>query len=1110
MSLEIVSGRSKSGKSKYIYDKIRSLSQAGEEVMLIVPEQYSHAAEKKLLDSVDAIKDNRIEVFSFNRLATTTRARLGYPHSRKIDSVGKALIVRNILSDNEFVFYRNASEQNGFVDMVSQTIGEFKKYMLLPEMLSDTADHTDDEVLAMKLRDLALMYSEYEKAISDNYDDTDDSLTQLSKWLSSSDIYSGKHVFLDEFSTFVPQELKVISALCTNAKNVCVALCCDENERNTTLFMPTCDTVKRLEKCSDTPAKHIHLSKTHFSSPELSFLEKNIYTFPAESYSSKCENVKVYALSNPQSEAEVCAANICKLVREYGLMYKDIGVICSDIDVYARHIERVFELNNIPYFIDNKNDIINHHLIRFVLGLLETYIHEYSYASVFNYLKASFVNADPGSIAILEKYIQRTNLKRTTWLSDEKWNKLLDANYSDDDFTKAALCKIRSDYILPLANMHEKIKGRRKVRDNAHALYDLIVELKLPDTIAEYIQIFTDESEFRYAKEYEKIWEIVVSTLDDIVSLNGDMTVNVTEFYNLLVTAFSQHKVGFIPAAVDRVLIGNTERTRADSLKALFVLGVNEGIFPMAAKPDGILGDSDKESLKNCGIEFSTTSSIAAFYSQFCAYSAFTMPSERLFVSYAKAGNDFKTLRKSYIIDRLLKMFSIKEISEASIAEADKAMSKESAKELLAHNVAKYIAQTEIDDFWKSVYVYFDTNTEFIRKINYFLESDNIARNLSDSNLKKLVTMLSYTSVSKIERYMACKYAYFIDYVLKIEQVKESRVDALDIGNITHSVLESLSKEIGTSKASFESVTDEHILKRTEELIADYLREFSCKTDEMTAREQYAVTRLKNSIYICFKTIQSQFINSKFEPLGYEIEFKDGSELGCIEIQTQNGNKVNLTGKIDRADIYTVDGTSYIRVIDYKTGSKEFKLDEVLYGLSVQLMVYLNKLVASNEDYTYGGALYFPVANPLIRRTGHTDDETAEAALAGEIKLKGIAPFDDKLLCAYEEKFASSLKHGSAKKKRISPEGFEIMDKYLNKKIGSICDHIFNGDITISPSKKGEYSPCEYCKYGSVCRFDPSVKDNNYTLYKAMNEYEEILKEMEEAINVDNKSTECD
>jgi ATP-dependent helicase/nuclease subunit B len=323
-------------------------------------------------------------------------------------------------------------------------------------------------------------------------------------------------------------------------------------------------------------------------------------------------------------------------------------------------------------------------------------------------------------------------------------------------------------------------------------------------------------------------------------------------------------------------------------------------------------------------------------------------------------------------------------------------------------------------------------------------------------------------------------------------------------------VLEILSKEIGSSRASFATATDEYILKRTEELVMECLEKFVSTKDEITEREKFAITRLKNSIFICFKTVQSQFADSQFEPLGYEIEFSDKSPLGCIDIKTDDGHKVKLTGKIDRADIYEADGKAYVRVVDYKTGSKEFKLDDVLYGLSLQLMVYLNKLVSSNDKYTYGGALYFHVTNPVVKSESRTDNEGIDELISKELMLKGIVPYDEKLLNAYDDKFAASLIKGTAKKKRVDMHGFEVIDKYLNKKIGSICSDILKGDISISPTKKNKYVPCTYCPYGSICRFDPGEEGNSYNVYSSKNEYEEIIKEMEEAIDVDTRPTERD
>ncbi len=1099
MPLEIVTGRSKSGKSEYIYKRISSLVSQGEEVMLIVPEQFSHQAEKCLLGYIDAITDGQAEVFSFNHLADVTGWRLGIPDIARINSVGKAVIIRNVLKENTFSFYTNAGIQRGFADLVSSAIGEFKKYSVLPQTLNSLASKTDDEILSMKLKDLEIMYSGYEQAIANTYRDTDDLLTILNKQLMTSDIYDKKHIFFDAFSTFVPQELEVIATLCKRCKEVCVSLCLDENEINTTLFMPTLNTAKALERAYGKSAKYTHLQDSFFKAEELGFLERKLYTFPLEEYKSQTENIKVYSLSNPLSEVEVCAANIISLIRDKGYKFRDIGVLCSDISSYARHIERIFDFSEIKYFMDYKDDIINHHLIKFVLGLLEIYINDYSYSSIFNYLKTSFVDADASSIAILEHFIKKSNIKRSAWLNDERWTALLNANFPEDLTTQNALSKIRTDCILPLARMHEQLKGRNTVYDNAKVFYKFIKDIKMPDTISGYIRKFENEGETRLAKEYERIWDIIVSTLDEIVHICRDTKVNVSEFHDLLLTAFSQHKVGFIPASVDRVLVGNTERTRFEDIKVLFVLGVNEGVFPVASKPDGVLGDSDKEKMLNLGVEFSTTSSVGAYYSQFCAYRAFTMPSQMLFISYSKADNDFATLRKSYIIDRILKMFSIKEIAETSLNDRERIVNINSSKELLAEKVAIYINNTDIDPVWRSLYDYFKKNTDFTDTLLKFLNSDNFVNSISQENLKKLVPMLSYTSVSKIERYMACKYAYFIDYILRIRPLKETNVDALDIGNITHSILEALCKEFGTSKSAFEHTDDKVIYERIDNLIKEYTDSITKSSDEFPKRDLYILKRLRSSIFVCFSAVKNQFVNSGFEPLGYEIAFNSESEMGAIDMETPNKNHVQLTGKIDRADICKDGEDVYVRVVDYKTGNKEFKLDDVFYALSVQLMVYLNKLVSSNPAYTYGGAFYFPVADVVIKKDGHLKDSTPKDELEKQFKLKGIAPYDENILNKFDETLRDSLIR-TKKDKRISTEDFETIHRYLNNKIGCICDEMFKGNFKIEPSKKKEYTPCDYCDYNTICRFDITDTDNSYSYYKPISDYTEVIKEMEACV----------
>lgn len=1107
--MHIITGRSKSGKSEYIYNAIERLDRMGEESVLIVPEQFSHTAEKRLLARIDAIKDNKTEVFSFGHLCTAVEKRLGFSQSININSVSKALIVKDIIKTCDLKFYTDAEDKNGFSDLITSAIAEFKKYMLTPDMLTEISENSEEQILKFKLNDLSNIYRLYEEKVSEKYKCDDDALTVLSKRLKDYPAFKDKYVFIDGFSTFVPQELDIIASIAGSCKELTISLCYDEKETNTTLFMPTSDTLAKLKKIYKGQIIIQKSEETHFVSQEISHLEKNLYTFPSKTYNGKCRDIKVYSLANPLSEVENCASYIKKLIRDEGYMYRDIGIICSDISVYSNHIERVFSHCGIEYFLDEKNDIINHHLVRFVLGLIEIYIREYSFDSIFNYLKTCFVASDSAHLSMLERFIQKKNVRRSTWLDDNKWNSLVSSNYGEGSNVSDELNKIRSDYILPLAKMHESIKGRHSVREVSEIFYNFLLELNMPDTIAKYIDKFTAEGELRLAKEYEKIWEIITSSLDEIVNLCGQQKVSPKGFYDLLVTAFSQYKVGFIPSAVDRVLVGNTERTRFEGIKALFVLGVNEGVFPIAPKPDGVLGDADKDAMKMLGFEFSTTSSVAAYYSQFCAYQAFTMPMLKLFISYSKTGNDFKSIRKSYIIDRICRIFNIKEISECSIEDMHYIHSKEPLKELLCSRMSDYSGGKEISPVWRSVYGYFDKNTDLINKISDFMKSDNIAMHLSDDNLRALIPILSHTSVSKIERYMACRYAFFIDYVLSLDVIKEDAVDSLEIGNITHEVLERLSREFGMSRQSLEKVDNITIVKRTEELIDDYIAKFTALSDDLTPRQEYAFKRLKNTILMSFLAVKNQILSSAFEPMGYEIEFNDSSDMGSICLQTSSGLPVTLTGKIDRADICHTDDGSFVRVIDYKTGNKDFKLDDVLYGLSVQLLVYLNKLVSTDDNFKYGGAMYFPVKEAFSGADGRLSSEEAEKKLKGAFKFKGIVPFEDKLLDMYDETIAKSLRHGSAKDKRISLKEFETMDAYLQKKLGSICDGILDGDFSVSPCKKNNFTPCQYCDYLSVCRFDPSEGRGDFTRYKSLAKYDEIIKEMEEMLGVDNATTDC-
>lgn len=1105
MAFNIICSRAKGGKSKYVYDEIKRLTSLGEEAVLIVPEQYTHAAERKLLSFVDAIKGEGVEVFSFAHLAAQTEKLLGLSPAVKLGAVGKALTIGEILKNSKLEFFKNFGSSGGFTDIISSSLKEFKKYLITPETLAELAKKTDDEVLAMKLNDLKTIYENYENTINGRYADTDDALTTLEKRLEKNKIYSNKHIFLDEFSTFVPQEIAIIRELESQAKSLTVTLCLDTEEKGTPLFMPTRDTLRILKENISAKANVVNLKGTNFLSDDISYLEENLYRFPAKKREKNCTDISVFSAPNPGAETELAAEKIISLVRDEGYKFGEIGVICSDIAAYERHAERIFSQYNIPYFIDAKKDVVGHHIISFVLSIIEVYTNDYNFDSIFNYLKSAFDGETPEALCILGEFIEKTKLRRKTWLDDKKWNDLCEAYFADDENSKNTVSEIREKYILPLASMHEKIKGRHPVKDDIRALYDLLVTLNLPKTVENYIERFKSEGDLRLSKEYEQIWDIIITVFDEMAETCGNTLTSPADFNDMLKCAFSQNQIGYIPSTVDRVLVGNTERTRADGIKALFVLGVNEGVFPVSPKNDGVLSDSDKTALEESGVKFSTTSEIAAYYSQFSVYTALTLPSKRLFISYSKAGNDFKTLRKSYTVTRILSILNIREKSSGEIWEnaENYLSSKDACAEKLCDEAARYCRYEDVNPLWRSVYDYFEKNGDFVSKMNRYAISDNIAHRLNPEHLKKLIGIINHTSVSKIQRYTACRYAYFIDYILGIKPPKEEAIDRIDIGNITHYILEKILKDISGEGTPFSSVDDDAVEAKITAMLDNFAEESARRTDEFSKRDQYIIKRLKNSIFLCYKAIKKHICESKFEPLGYEMEFGENSDLGYIQIETEDGKKINLTGKIDRADAYkTKDGT-YIRVTDYKTGSKSFKLDDVFYGLDVQLIVYLNALVESNPEYKHAGALYFLIDDPLVKSKGALSDENIDKELEKSLKLSGMIVKDDTVCDGFDPKTAKI-------RNKFEAEKFELMSAYLKKSLGKICTDMSNGDISINPYRKGSFSPCTYCKYGSVCRFDETDENNSYNYLESISKSDEIWKKMEESINVDTKPTSGD
>ncbi len=1073
MSLHIICGRSHSGKSTYIMDLVREKTLNGDKIILAVPEQFTHIAEKKLLHTTGKIMDGFIEISSFKRLADRTRVLIGDFRNNIISTTGKTLVISDILEKTELLYYKNSASMQGFIDVCLNTIGEFKKHNIYPSDIENMIEEINDEKLKLKLLDLKNIYISYEEEIHKSYIDTDDILDILSDALTNNDIYKDFTFFFDEFSTFIPQERKIISQLIKKCKDVYITLCTDES-MDSSVFSPCISTFNQLKDiCIENgygAPEIINLDNSYYDSDELSFIEENLFNYPTKTYDKDINNVELIRANNPYAEVECVGSKIISLVRDNGYRYSDICVITSDVSVYQHIFKNVFPKFNIPYFMDSKTPVLDHNIVLFVINILDVYLENYSYESIFNFLKSGFIDIPVSDVALLENFILSTNAGKNSWLVDEKWNSLIDA-YDADLKEKSIISSIRQNYILPLAEFHERIKGRNKCKDLVSDLYDYLLKINLDRTIAGYIERFKKNGDVVRHRQYESVWNIIIRVFDEVINVFSDKTINVSKLRNYLYVAFSHQSIGIIPTSVDEVMIGDIARTRTGKVKALFVLGANEGLFPMPAKEENIINDKEKTILGELGYNLSNSSDEQAFFNQFLIYRIFSMPMNKICISYSSSDGNFATLAPSFSVGTLKKMFPDieKDYGFDDCYDMEFIGNSEITLENMISVMAKKRNGQDCDKIWESVFHYYEKNhPELLHKINKFFDYKKEADSLLSQYVEKHIGEDMYTTISRLQKYSACRYSYFLTYMLSLKERPVSEISGLDVGRIAHSLLERICKEMIAKSISFDNVPEGYFEKAVKDMINEYLSGFGVSYDDLTKRQLYSLHRLEDVLILSFKFIANQIKESLFKPFGYEITFSDDN-IGCIKIDLPDGRILNLTGKIDRVDAYETEEGRYIRVIDYKTGKKTFNINDIIHCTDIQLMMYLDALVESDENNKYGGAFFFCLDDYLLKSDHDEEDDKIEEKMENAMKLKGIVLDKAQVIEAFDKATVNRIQN------KATYDQFKIISNYLKLMIGQLWMSLQKGNIDINPYHRSNSTPCTYCPYSSICRFTSGI-----------------------------------
>ncbi len=647
------------------------------------------------------------------------------------------------------------------------------------------------------------------------------------------------------------------------------------------------------------------------------------------------------------------------------------------------------------------------------------------------------------------------------------------------------------------------------------------------DTIDKYVDYFKENDMAIEAKEYSEVRDIFIDVLERAVDVLGNEVMDLNEFMKVLNIGLSQYEMGLIPVALDQVNIGDITRIKSRGTKALYIIGVNDGVLPSASKEEGILSDNDRDILLEKGISLASDTRTKIFEEQFLVYTAFTIAEEYLVVTYPLADFEGKSQRPSIIVHRLKKILpNVKEESEGFKLVNDK-YEKISAKlptlnELMIA-IRKNYDGAEIEDYWKYVYDWYLREPKWKERIEYVkkgLEYTNLENNISKEKAKKLYednkNKISL-SVSRLERYAQCPFAYYIQYGLKAKDRKIYEFTAPDLGSFMHEILDEFTNEIKEKDLKWSDLSKENCRNIINSLVDNQVKNNKSSILNSSKRYSYFTDRFKRILTKSVMVISEQMKRSDFEIYKNELAFGFSKDVNSIKLDLPSGESFYLNGRIDRVDKLNLDGETYLRIIDYKTGSKKFDLNKFYNGLQMQLLVYLDALINNSENIVEnqampGAILYFRIDDPILKSKGDLTEEEIKSEVLKELKLEGLLLDDVKVVKAMDNTLepgthsliipANMKKAGDLGKNKalITIEQFELLRKYVNEKMVEICQNMIEGKIDIEPCKENKNIVCDYCNYSHICQFDSSLEDNRYKVIPKKKMMKRYMKSINEKV----------
>lgn len=1105
MSLKFYLGNSGGGKTEYMYQQVvkEAAQNPRKDYLVVVPEQFTMQTQRKLVDLSESHAIMNIDILSFQRLAYRIFDELGMKHIDILEETGKSLVLRKIAQEKEesLGVLKGNMHRMGYVSEVKSLISELMQYNIAPEQLEECInDEKLSSVLTAKLKDIHVIYQEFKSFLEGNYITAEELLHVLAGVAEESDILKDSVLVLDEFTGFTPVQVQLLQKLMPICSEIWVALTIDEKEN----FFHS----KGIHELFDMPKKTIRVlsdlaQKTHTEilepvvisggdkkrfkdAPALYFMERNLFRSSYKRMQEETDEIQIYSLKTPKDELIFAAQKINDLVQKQGLRYRDIAVVSGNVETYGNYVEQVCKKYNIPYFLDTTKEVLFHPFIEFIRAILQVMENDFSYHSMMRLLRTGFCQLEQDEIDKLENYLLATGIH-----GKKQWNsRFLRVPKNEKVYDLERLEAIRQKLMKRFMPVCEVFKKKANVEEQILALYQYIVALDVEKQLFAREKELLEEGQQTKSKEYKQIYKIVMDLFQKCISVLGKEVLTIKELEEILDAGFESAKVAVIPPGYDSVTIGDIERTRLNHVKVLIFLGVNEGIIPKAVKQGGIISQFEKDALEAVDITLSPGVREQAFIQKFYLYLNMTKPSNQLILSYSRVDSEGKALRPSYLIRTILRMFPKMQVQEVDDLEKILNIStKEAARDY-------YLSGEKSPEWYALAKCFIESEDENIRSnataildaFYYQYNHDPISHMVAEAIYGKQIE----GSVTRLESFARCAYSHFLSYGLKLREREESGFESVDMGNLYHAAIENYSKMLVDSDFNWMNIPDEKRDDFAEEAMEQAVASYPNLSIYATAENAHIAKRMQHIFKQTVWALTTQVRKGTFVPNEFEIAFSKQDKLDALSFQLENGNRIQLKGRIDRLDTCIDDNRLYVKIIDYKSGNTKFDVLKLYNGLQLQLVVYMNAALELEKkqhpakEIVPGGIFYYHIDDPVIEVKGQMSEAEVQEAILKELKPNGLVNEEEAIYRAMDQYFESKSdvipvavnKSGelSEKSSVATTEEFDILSEYVNHNIVKKGNEIYSGDVKVSPYVEGDSSSCDYCPYKAVCGFDEKIK----------------------------------